>query len=90
MKKILAALLAFTALVPMLSYAQSVAPVIRAEANGQVAQTQRDGSLHQSGAHYADRVYDREYGASTDSTAQSGWTTQPSAQALGQRLYMHH
>ncbi|WP_250516773.1 hypothetical protein [Caballeronia sp. INDeC2] len=30
------------------------------------------------------------YGPGTHGSVQSGWTTQPSAQALGQSLYTHH
>lgn len=70
MKKLAAALLAASVIVPMLSYAQSPAPVRRAD-----TETQNEN---------------RDYGASTEGNAQSGWTTQPSAQALGQSLYIHH
>ncbi|SPB13690.1 hypothetical protein NOV72_00954 [Caballeronia novacaledonica] len=31
-----------------------------------------------------------DYGPSVEGSVQSGWTTQPSPQALRQSLYMHH
>ncbi|KXV15368.1 hypothetical protein CR51_03400 [Caballeronia megalochromosomata] len=70
MKKLAAALLAASVIVPMLSYAQSPATVQRADTEA--------------------RNENRDYGASTEGNVQSGWTTQPSAQSLGQSLYIHH
>ena len=77
MKKLIAALLASAVMLPMLSYAQS-------------AQAPRSGAARQPESHSFDHVYDREYGASADGNVQSGWTTQPSPQALGQSLFKHH
>ncbi|MFM0327521.1 hypothetical protein [Caballeronia glebae] len=77
MKKLAAALLAASVTMPMLCYAQSPAPSARANAEGQ------SRNVQQSNDHHAD------YGASMDGAAQSGWATQPSAQALGQFVYKH-
>ncbi|SAL24524.1 hypothetical protein AWB74_00996 [Caballeronia arvi] len=77
MKKLIAALLASAVMLPMLSHAQS-------------AQPQRGGTANRPESHSYDHVYDREYGASADGNVQSGWTTQPSPQALGQSLFKHH
>ena len=77
MKKLVAALLASAVMVPMLAYAQS-------------EQAAHDGAKHPSETHTYDHVYDRDYGASPDGSLQSGWATQPSPQALGQSVYMHH
>ncbi|SAK46065.1 hypothetical protein AWB80_00997 [Caballeronia pedi] len=86
MKKLAAALLACAVMVPMLSYAQSSPTATRAEVDMQVAQAERDGTLHQSRIGYPDK----SYGAGSEGSVQSGWVTQPSAQALGQGLYKRH
>ncbi|SAK47656.1 hypothetical protein AWB76_01062 [Caballeronia temeraria] len=74
MKKLAAALLAASVTVPMLCYAQSHTPDVRADADAASQHAQQSG----------------DYGGSLDGTAQSGWTTQPSPQALGQFVYNHH
>ncbi|BBU33206.1 hypothetical protein BTHE68_69400 (plasmid) [Burkholderia sp. THE68] len=90
MKKLTAALLACAVMVPMLSYAQSSPTVTRAEVETQVAQAEHDGTLHQSKTGYPEGRYSQGYGASSEGSVQSGWVTQPSAQALGQGLYTRH
>jgi hypothetical protein len=95
MKRLLTALFASAAMIPVLSYAQTSAPVTRAEVQSQIAQALHDGTLHQPNARYPETQPmnasgDRSYGPSTEGAAQSGWVTQPSAQALGQSLYRHH
>ncbi|AQH04444.1 hypothetical protein A9R05_36610 (plasmid) [Burkholderia sp. KK1] len=74
MKKLIASLLAATVMLPMLSYAQP----------------DSKSTSQTSGSRAYDHVYDRDYGASGEGSVQSGWTTQPSPQALGQLLYKHH
>ncbi|BBQ01911.1 hypothetical protein BSFA1_70390 (plasmid) [Burkholderia sp. SFA1] len=74
MKKLIASLLAAAVMLPMLSYAQS----------------DPNRASQPSGNRAYDHVYDRDYGASGEGSVQSGWTTQPSPQALGQSLYKHH
>jgi outer membrane lipoprotein-sorting protein len=53
----------------------SYAQSSRADVDEQVVQAVQDAS---------------SYGASAEGSVQSGWATQPSAQALGQALYRHH
>ncbi|SAK45256.1 hypothetical protein AWB79_00963 [Caballeronia hypogeia] len=92
MKKILALMCAFAFMAPMLSFAQAV-PLTRTESAQPAAQANHDGVSHQPDAYRPQTNLDhmdRDYGASTDSVVQSGWATQPSPQALGQSLFVHH
>ncbi|BAN27455.1 hypothetical protein BRPE64_DCDS05190 (plasmid) [Caballeronia insecticola] len=68
-------------MVPALSYAQSKTSDVPSETQ----------SVTHSTAYY-DRAShgDQAYGSSSEGTIQSGWITQPSAQALRQSLYIHH
>lgn len=96
MKRLLTALLAVAAVTPVLSYAQSSAPVTRAEVQSQIVQALDDGTLHQPKVHYPDMQpanpghADGSYGASTEGAAQSGLSMQPPAHAPAQSLYRHH
>jgi len=75
MKKLAVALLAASVMVPMLSYAQTPAPARRGDTEAQSEQSHKANS---------------DYGPGIEGSVQSGWTTQPSPQALGQSLYIHH
>lgn len=96
MKRLLSVLLGVAAVMPVFAYAQSSAPVTRAEVQSQIVQALHDGTLHQPKVHYPEMQpakpghIDASYGASTEGAAQSGWSTQPPAQPLGQSLYRHH
>jgi hypothetical protein len=96
MKRFLATLAVTAALFPMLSLAQTNAPLTRAQVYAQIVQAQRDDTLHTSKVHYPDDVIahpdasQHAYGASAEGSAQSGGVTQPARGALGQPLYLHH
>ncbi|SAL41445.1 hypothetical protein AWB71_02102 [Caballeronia peredens] len=81
MKRLFAVLFASAVMMPALSYAQSNAPGTSTDVQEVIhSNTRVDRAPHA----------DKAYGSSSSGNMQSGWITQPTAQALGQSLYIHH
>ena len=94
---IFAAALAFTLMVPMLSFAQSAnEPVTRPEVHAQVLQAGQQGTLQQPKDHHAAiqpanaSPGDSAYGSSHDGSAQSGRFAHSPMPIMDHSLFSHH
>jgi hypothetical protein len=95
MKTALALMFVCATLAPVASYAQNSAPLTRAQVEQQIVQAQHDGTLHQSKVYYPEEMVrstapDQSYGASTESTAQTGSSARTPVPWLTPSPYAHH